>query len=258
MNKNIYKVFYVVIGIILIAVASKVYYDASIKNNKMGWYVIEGSYADNYLKNTHPADINYIENKEEIKSNEKFEYTILADGTLQLNEYKGNNKSLVIPEVIDGKKVSIINFNGEFRKITVPEGIRAITGNLEVTNKIEPSQLSVLAIFAVTLLIYITVVISATKKFDIKVSFLSLMYLLVPIIYTLATHKYKIISGKYDYTYLALMLVTTIVYLIITAIIVGYSKDKVEAKPAAKKSTAKKATTKKTTTAKKKTTTKKK
>ena len=68
-----YKLIYVVVGIVLILCASKVYYDGSIKNNKMGWYVIEGSYTDVFLKNTHPADINYIENKEVIKSNEKFE-----------------------------------------------------------------------------------------------------------------------------------------------------------------------------------------
>ena len=121
----------------------------------------------------------------------------------------------------------------------------------------EPSQLTVLVIFAVTLLIYITVILSATKKFDIKIAFLSLMYLLVPIIYTLCTNKFKVISGKYDYTYLALMTVTTIVYLIIAAIMVGYSKDKEETK----KTTTKKTTTKKTAAkkapAKKKTTKKK-
>ena len=258
MKKRFYKLIYVVIGIVLILCAAKVYYDGSIKNNKMSYYVVEGSYVDTYLKSTHPADINYIENKEKIQSDEKFDYTVLADGSVSLNAYKGKNKSLVIPEEIDGKKVAIINFSGTFRKITIPEGVRAITGDLEVTNKMEPSQLTVLVIFAVSLLIYITVIIAATKDFDIKIEFLSLMYLLVPIIYTLCENKYKVISGKYDYTFLALMTVTTIVYIIIAAIMVGYSKDKVEPKKAPAKKTTTKKTAAKKAPAKKKTTTKKK
>jgi len=261
MNKKFYKLIYVVIGIVLILCASKVYYDASIKNNKIGYYVIEGSYVDNYLKSTHPADINYIENKEIIESDEKFEYSVLKDGTISLDEYKGKNKSLVIPEEIEGKKVAILNFDGEFRKVVIPEGVKAITGNIEVTNKMEPSQLTVLVVFAVTLLIYITVIITSTKKFDIKVEFLSLIYLLIPIIYTLCTNKYKVISGNYDYTFLALMTVTTVIYIIIAAIMIGYTKEKEEtkkkisAKKTTKKAPAKKTTAKKTTT--KKTTKKK-
>ncbi len=256
MKRKFYKLIYVVVGIALILCAAKVYYDGSIKNIEKGYYVVEGSYVDTYLKSTNPADIHYIENKEALQSEEKFDYTILKDGTLSLDEYKGENKNLVIPEEIDGKKVAILNFDGSFRKITIPEGVKAITGNIEVTNKMEPSQLTVLVIFAVSLLIYITIIMAATKDFNLKVEFLSLMYLLIPIIYTLCTNKFNVISGKYDYTYLSLMTVTTIVYIIIAAIIVGYSKDKEES--VKKTATTKKTTTKKTTTTTKKATAKKK
>ena len=264
---SFYKIIYVVIGIVFTLVACKVYYDATIKNNQMGFFVVEGSYADNYLKSTHPADINYIDEDKKVTSDDKFEYVILADGTLSLNAHLSENKALVIPEEIGNRKVSVINFNGKYRKVVIPESVKAITGNIEVTNKIWASQLSVLTVFVVALLMYITVIISATKHFNLNVSFTSLLYLLIPIVYVLSTKKYLVIDGRYDYTYMGLMLATTIVYLIIVSIMVGYAglgttsevpgklvKERTKKKAPAKKTT----TTEKTTTTKKKTTAKKK
>jgi hypothetical protein len=97
----------------------------------------------------------------------------------------------------------------------------------------------------------------ATKKFNLKIAFTSLMYLLIPIIYTLATKKYLVIKTSYDYTYLALMLVTTIVYIIIVSIMVGY-QDVGTSSQVPGNIVKKTRTTKKKTATKKKTTTKKK
>ena len=263
--KKFYRLIYVVVGIVLTIVAIKTFYDASLVNNKKGWYVIEGSIVDTELQVTHPEDIYYIEeDKVDFNKNaDKFEYSIQSDGTISLNEYKGKNSILVIPSEINGKKISVVNFSGKFRQIKVPSTVKAITGNLELTDEINESIVTAVAVFVVTLLVYITVLLASTKKFNLKIAFTSLMYLLVPIVYTLATKKYLVIKSSYDYTYLALMTVTTIIYIIIVAIIAGFSKEPVEVKPT-KKVAAKKATTvKKTATAKKapakkKTTTKKK
>ena len=252
--KKFSRLIYVVIGIILTLCAIKVYYDASLQNNKMGFYVVEGSAIDETLKVTHPKDVYYIQDDkiDGSKIAKKFEYTVLADGTLSLNKYNGKNTIIVIPKEIDGKTVSIINFSGDFRKVVIPSTVKAITGNIEVTDKMSESQLTFIVVYAVALLIYITVILSATKKFDLKVSFLSLMYLLVPIIYTLCTKKYLDVKYTYDYTYLALMTATTIIYLIIVAIMVGYTKEKAEAKAVKKAASKKVATTTKKAAAPKK------
>lgn len=248
------KLIYVVIGIVLTLTAMKTFYDASLENNVKGWYLIEDSIIADSLTVTHPEDIYYIK-ADSVNFNantDKFEYSILADGTISLNAYKGKSSILVIPSEINGKQVSVVNFSGKFRQIKVPATVKAITGKLEITDKMNESVLTALAVFVVTLLVYITVIIVATKKFDLKIAFTSLMYLLVPIIYTLATKKYLVIKSSYDYTYLALMLATTIVYVIIVAVMVGYTKEKVEPKKVAKKTTgAKKAPAKKKTTKKK-------
>ena len=119
------------------------------------------------------------------------------------------------------------------------------------------SILTALAVFVVTLLVYVTVIIVATKKFNLKIAFTSLMYLLVPIIYTLATKKYLVIKTSYDYTYLALMLVTTIVYIIIVSVMVGY-QDLGTSSQVPGNIVKKTRATKKKTSTKKKTNTKKK
>ena len=253
------KLIYVVVGIILTLVAMKTFYDASITNNKKGWYVIEGSQIDETLQVTHPQDIYYIKEGsiDFNKHADQFEYALLADGTISLNAYKGKSSILVIPSEINGKQISIVNFSGDFRQIKVPSTVKAITGKLEISDKMNESILTALAVFVVTLLVYITVIIIATKKFDLKIAFTSLMYLLVPIIYTLATKKYLVIKTSYDYTYLALMLVTTIVYIIIVAVMVGY-QGVASSSSVAGNIVKKTRNTKKKAPAKKKTTTKKK
>ncbi len=37
-----------------------------------------------------------------------FNYTVLSDGTLKITKYKGKADNVVIPETIDGKKVTVI------------------------------------------------------------------------------------------------------------------------------------------------------
>ena len=253
------KLIYVVVGIVLTLVAMKTFYDASITNNKKGWYVIEGSQIDTTLQVTHPQDIYYIKegSVDFNKHVDQFDYELQADGTISLNNYKGKNSILVIPSEINGKQVSIINFSGNFRQIKVPATVKAITGKLEITDKMNESILTALAVFVVTLLVYVTVIIVATKKFNLKIAFTSLMYLLVPIIYTLATKKYLVIKTSYDYTYLALMLVTTIVYIIIVSVMVGY-QDLGTSSQVPGNIVKKTRATKKKTSTKKKTNTKKK
>lgn len=60
-----------------------------------------------------------------------FNYTVLSDGTLKITKYKGKANNVVIPETIDGKKVTVIGsyaFYDYTRKnsLTIPSSLKTI------------------------------------------------------------------------------------------------------------------------------------
>lgn len=60
-----------------------------------------------------------------------FNYTVLSDGTLKITKYKGKADNVVIPETIDGKKVTVIGrlaFYDYTRKnsLTIPSSLKTI------------------------------------------------------------------------------------------------------------------------------------
>lgn len=57
-----------------------------------------------------------------------FDYTVLDDGTVEINRYNGTDKKVVVPEQIDGKTVTIIGENAftrchELKSVTVPDSV---------------------------------------------------------------------------------------------------------------------------------------
>lgn len=61
---------------------------------------------------------------------EFFEWSVLEDGTLKIDGYKGDEEKVVIPSEIDGKRVTVIGNNsfqfGEITSITIPNSVTAI------------------------------------------------------------------------------------------------------------------------------------
>ena len=59
-----------------------------------------------------------------------FEYEILENGTIKINDFTGTEKDVVIPEKINGKEVTIIGGNAfkdkEFSRIVFPNSIKNI------------------------------------------------------------------------------------------------------------------------------------
>ena len=126
------KLIYVVIGIVLTIVAMKTFYDASLVNNKKGWYVIEGSIIDTSLQVTHPQDIYYVkeDSVDYNKNVNQFEYSLLADGTVSIDKYNGKSSILVIPSEINGVQITSIWGNAFYNKwitsVIIPDTVTSI------------------------------------------------------------------------------------------------------------------------------------
>ena len=60
-----------------------------------------------------------------------FEYAVLADNTAQITKYKGSDRAVVIPESVDGHKVTSLTrstffMNNKVKEITLPDSLREI------------------------------------------------------------------------------------------------------------------------------------
>jgi len=69
----------------------------------------------------------------ETKTYEDFQYTVLADNTIKIAKYAGHGKNIVVPETIEGKKVTVIGKEafsqlgfGYLTSITIPDGVTQI------------------------------------------------------------------------------------------------------------------------------------
>lgn len=63
--------------------------------------------------------------------NEEFGYDVLDDGTIAIKKYLANGEAVVIPEEIDGKKVTVIcenifYYSPQVKKLSIPESITYI------------------------------------------------------------------------------------------------------------------------------------
>ena len=68
------------------------------------------------------------------ESYEGYEYSVKDDGTVSITGYSGNERELVIPGEIEGKRVDEIGndaFSGrrDLTGITIPEGVTSIGGD---------------------------------------------------------------------------------------------------------------------------------
>ena len=72
------------------------------------------------------ADQSETQNGEIVDKESGFEYNILSDGTIELRAYKGSAEELVIPETIDGKKVTSISFFGQLLESHLSVSVKSV------------------------------------------------------------------------------------------------------------------------------------
>lgn len=81
-----------------------------------------------------------------------FEYAVLSDGTAEILSYTGSEKEIVVPEFIDGYKVTRINdsafeYNSTLRSVTIPNSVTSIgnyafNGCVNLTDVVIPDSVT--------------------------------------------------------------------------------------------------------------------
>ena len=90
-----------------------------------GWYAYVSG-------NKYPvAEAERLYSPSDIIRENGFEYAVLADGTAEIIGYTGSEKNLVIPEYVDGYKVTavgnyVFDNNVKLRSVTIPDGVTSI------------------------------------------------------------------------------------------------------------------------------------
>lgn len=101
----------------------------NFKNITINCY--RGKYCEE-LKNNNELNVNILNDSEVVDFNYiefPFEYNV-KDGNVELTHYKGNDSVLIIPETVNGMKVTSISFDGSHNKeVYLPDTINKISNN---------------------------------------------------------------------------------------------------------------------------------
>ncbi len=90
-----------------------------------------GKYCDE-LKNNNELTVNILNDSDKVDFNYvefQFEYNV-KNANIELVSYKGKSKNLVVPETVNGMKVTIVNFNvSNMESVYLPNTINKISDN---------------------------------------------------------------------------------------------------------------------------------
>lgn len=101
----------------------------NFKNITINCY--RGKYCEE-LKNNNELNVNILNDSEFVDFNYiefPFEYNV-KDGNVELTHYKGSGGALIIPETVNGMKVTSVSFDGNYNKeVYLPDTINNISDN---------------------------------------------------------------------------------------------------------------------------------
>ena len=163
------------------------------------------------LKVTILDDVDrYILNEEDLE----FTYNIINGNEIELTNYLGNDEIILIPETINGYKVTSITFDGEgITSIFIPNTVNSISGN--ITSKLFNKCFLISIIIVIISLIIYCISIMLSKMFEridkVYVCSVSIIYLIVInyIIYLIRKNPFESIK------YLIYSIIASIIYLLI-------------------------------------------
>ena len=144
----------------------------------------------------------------------EFTYNIINGNEIELTNYLGNDEIILIPETINGYKVTSITFDGEgITSIFIPNTVNSISGN--ITSKLFNKCFLISIIIVIISLIIYCISIMLSKMFEridkVYVCSVSIIYLIVInyIIYLIRKNPFESIK------YLIYSIIASIIYLLI-------------------------------------------
>lgn len=144
----------------------------------------------------------------------EFTYNVIKNNEIELTNYLGNDENIIIPETINGYKVTSMTFDGEgITSIFIPETVKNISGN--ITSELFNKSLFISTIIIIFSLITYCISILLTKTFEIidkvYIYTCSIIYLIVInyLVLVMRTNPFENIK------YLIYSILLTIIYLIL-------------------------------------------
>ena len=144
----------------------------------------------------------------------EFTYNIINNDEIELTNYIGNDEIVVVPEKINGLKVTTITFDGKgITSIFIPETVKSISGN--ITSKLFNECLIISIIIIVLSLIVYCISILSTKTYELidktYIYSTSFIYLIIINYFVYIMHNNPFESK----IYLIYSIITSIIYLVV-------------------------------------------
>lgn len=184
-----------------------------------------GKYCED-LKSNDKLTVKVLDDVDRYKLNEEnleFTYNI-NNSEIELTNYLGNEETVIIPETINGYKVTSIKFDGEgIISIFIPKTVTSISGN--ITSKLFNKCLIISFIIIIISLIVYCASLLLTKPFElvdkVYIYFTSITYLFIVnyLVYVIRNNPFEITK------YLIYSIIASTVYLIIINILCVIIKD---------------------------------
>ena len=156
----------------------------------------------------------YILNEDDLE----FTYNIINSDEIELTNYLGNDETVLIPETINGYKVTSIAFDGEgITSMFIPETVKSINGN--ITSKLfnKCFMISIIIILLSLIVYYVSILLTKLYELvdEVYIYSTSIIYLIVInfFVYTMRNNPFE--STKF----LIYSIIVSLVYLIIDYIL---------------------------------------
>ena len=150
---------------------------------------------------------------------EEFTYNIINDTEVEITNYLGNDENVIIPESINGYKVTAINFDGEgITSMFIPKTVNSISGN--ITSKLL-NKCFITSVLIILSAFIINIIVLLKSKFNefldiVYIGSLSGIYWVVSCIFL-----FNIRNNPFsNFKYLIWFIIVSVIYLI-TSFILG-------------------------------------
>ena len=189
----------------------------NFKNITINCY--RGKYCEE-LKNNNELNVNILNDSEVVDFNYiefPFEYNV-KDGNVELTQYKGSSGVLIIPETVNGMKVTSVSFDGSHNKeVYLPDTINKISDNFITPwnhNNYINCVISAVVVFVLTTIVILIVKDRTPEEIAVSTLIYVLTFIFLGITFYVnynSNHSHTFGSGIQTYTIFSNLIYFTVV-----------------------------------------------